>query len=313
MKLLIFLPILFAFAPLTAFAEQHTATVGDSLSLENFMQKNNIKAEKMRDGLFCTTITEGSGEALRQGEYVKIRYVGKLLNGKTFDESPVGEPFVFQIGYRQVVTAWDMALVRLKIGAKVKLYVAPQLAYGTSGIGDVIPANAPLIYEIELLEKLNHAQYDAHMRALEDKERAAFDERMKGQFETDKQIINDYALMHRLKVNRSSTGLSYIVTKQGTGELPKIGSQLTVHYEGMLVNDKIFDSTTNREPFSFTLGEGRTIAGWEEGLRYFAKGTEGFLLIPSKLGYGATPLDDGKILIPSNSVLIFKIQMIDVK
>ena len=97
MKLLIFLPILFAFAPLTAFAEQHTATVGDSLSLENFMQKNNIKAEKMRDGLFCTTITEGSGDALRQGEYVKIRYVGKLLNGKTFDESPVGEPFVFPL------------------------------------------------------------------------------------------------------------------------------------------------------------------------------------------------------------------------
>jgi FKBP-type peptidyl-prolyl cis-trans isomerase FkpA len=60
------------------------------------------------------------------------------------------------------------------------------------------------------------------------------------------------------------------------------------------------------------LGTKKVIAGWEEGLKYFNKGSEGYLLIPSKLGYGATPLDDGKTIVPSNSVLIFKIQVIDV-
>ena len=64
------------------------------------------------------------------------------------------------------------------------------------------------------------------------------------------------------------------------------------------------------DPFTFKLGEGKTFLGLEEGLKQFSEGSEGYVLIPSKFGYGANSFDDGKIVIAGNSVLIFKIQVL---
>ena len=129
----------------------------------------------------------------------------------------------------------------------------------------------------------------------------------------DQRLIADYALIHRLKVKRTASGVSYVITKEGKGERAKTGSKLTLNYDGMLLNDRVFDSTKDREPFTFTLGEGRTILGLEEGLQQFSEGCEGYLLIPSKFGYGSNPFDDGKIVMGGNSVLVFKIHVLSVK
>ena len=79
----------------------------DSLSIEGFLSTKNIKAEKMLEGIFFTVTTEGAGEMPRQGDFVKIRYVGKMLNGKVFDQSPDAEPYVFQLGNGQVIKGWN--------------------------------------------------------------------------------------------------------------------------------------------------------------------------------------------------------------
>ena len=76
----------------------NNTNLSDSLNLENFLTSKNIKAEKTREGIFFTVDTEGSGAMPRQGDYVKLTYVGKLLDGKTFDESPKNDAFVFQVG-----------------------------------------------------------------------------------------------------------------------------------------------------------------------------------------------------------------------
>ncbi len=286
---------------------------GDSLTLDNYLTSKRIKAERTREGLFFTVHTEGVGKELQQGDYVKIRYVGKLLSGKVFDESPKNEPFAFQIGKQQVIEGWDIALQKIRVGSKVTLYVPAKFGYGVAGIGDIIAPNTPLVYEIELLEVLTAPQYEAHLRSVENTEKRVFMSQIAEQLLVDQRLIADYALMHRLKVKRTVSGISYVITKEGKGENAKSGSKITLNYDGMGLNDRVFDTTKDREPFPFTLGEGRTILGWEEGLQQFSEGSEGYLLIPSKFGYGSKPLDDGKIMIGGNSVLVFKIQVLSIK
>jgi FKBP-type peptidyl-prolyl cis-trans isomerase len=286
----------------------------DSLTIENYLSSKNIKAEKTKEGIYYTIENDGNGAQPKQGDYVKMKYTGKLLEGKMFDESPKDEPFVFQVGYRQVIQGWDLIIPKLKVGTKATLYIPSDFAYGNTGIGDVIPPNTPLIFEVDLQSVLTSQDYDSHMRQLEDRERLAFQKQSEEQFVKDKKLIQEYAIAHKLKMSRTEKGVSYLITKQGKGNSAKEGNRLTVQYDGFLLDDKNFDSTKDKQPFSFTLGEGKAIEGWEVALKYFNKGSEGYLMIPSKLAYGATPIEDSsKTLIPPNSVLIFKVQVLDIQ
>lgn len=290
------------------------AATTDTLSIEYYLETNKIEAQKTKEGIHIALQTEGNGANPRNGDYVKLRYTGKLLNGKVFDASPEGEPFVFQVGYRQVVMGWDLAMTRLKVGTKATIFVPALLAYGSSGVGESIPPDAPLMYEVEILSIMTTADYDAYMRELENKERQFFEQKMAKQFEEDKKAIQKYIVENNLKgAQRTTSGVSYVITKQGKGALPKKNNEITLHYEGTLLNGNAFDNTKDKKPFVFTLGAGKVIAGLEEGLSMFPKGSEGYLLIPSKLGYGATPIQDEKVDIPAHSVLVFKVQVVDIK
>src|SRR6185503_12845118 len=82
------------------------------------------------------------------------------------------------------------------------------------------------------------------------------------------------------------SGLTYLITKRGTGPQPKTGDTVVIHYTGMLTNGVKFDSSRDGKPFSFKLGIGQVIKGWDEGVAKLRVGDHAILVIPSKLGYG---------------------------
>ncbi|OGE33554.1 peptidylprolyl isomerase [Candidatus Daviesbacteria bacterium RIFCSPLOWO2_02_FULL_41_8] len=98
-------------------------------------------------------IKEGTGSAVKSGDIITIHYSGTLLNGTKFDSSyDRGQPFQTQIGVGQVIKGWDQGLIGMKVGGKRKLTIPPDLAYGERGAGAVIPPNATLIFDLELLD-----------------------------------------------------------------------------------------------------------------------------------------------------------------
>ena len=106
------------------------------------------------------------------------------------------------------------------------------------------------------------------------------------------------------------SGLTYLITKKGTGRQPKTGDTVVIHYTGMLTNGVKFDSSRDGKPFSFKLGVGQVIKGWDEGVAKLRVGDHAILVIPSKLGYGAKGAGD---VIPPDANLIFVVEVVDVK
>ena len=95
----------------------------------------------------------GEGVEIINHTKVKVHYIGKLTDGKEFDNSyKRGEPIKFQIGTRQVIQGWEIGLLGMKIGGKRTILIPPDMAYGNNGVKDLIPPNSSLIFDIEIVD-----------------------------------------------------------------------------------------------------------------------------------------------------------------
>jgi FKBP-type peptidyl-prolyl cis-trans isomerase FkpA len=103
-------------------------------------------------GLIIEELSIGSGEDARAGQTVSVHYTGWLTNGTKFDSSKDrNEPFEFPLAARWVIAGWDEGVQGMKVGGVRKLTIPPELGYGARGAGGVIPPNATLVFEVELL------------------------------------------------------------------------------------------------------------------------------------------------------------------
>jgi peptidylprolyl isomerase len=133
-----------------------TAVVGLSLlpSSVDSQEKKEPKVVTTGSGLQYEEIKEGTGQAAKAGDTVVVHYTGTLKsNGKKFDSSlDRNEPFEFKLGAGMVIKGWDEGVQGIKVGGKRKLIIPAKLAYGERGAGNVIPPNADLVFEVELLK-----------------------------------------------------------------------------------------------------------------------------------------------------------------
>lgn len=122
--------------------------------VQSIIKKRWPNAIKTPSGLMYVVTKKGSGDATpKKGAIVTANYTGRLLNGTKFDSSiDRGRPFKFPVGMHRVIKGWDEAFMGMKKGEKRTLIIPPQLAYGSRGAGNVIPPDATLVFDVELLD-----------------------------------------------------------------------------------------------------------------------------------------------------------------
>jgi FKBP-type peptidyl-prolyl cis-trans isomerase len=104
-------------------------------------------------GLKIEELVVGTGTTAQAGNTVSVHYTGWLTDGTKFDSSrDRGQPFSFKLGAGQVIPGWDQGVAGMQVGGRRRLTIAPELAYGKAGYPPVIPANATLVFEVELLD-----------------------------------------------------------------------------------------------------------------------------------------------------------------
>ena len=125
-----------------------------SVGLQTHAQdKTKIKEKKVGDAVLkYEDLKEGDGGEAKKGDVVDVHYTGWLTDGKKFDSSVGKQPFSFNLGEGRVIKGWDEGVAGMKVGGKRKLTIPPELGYGARGAGNVIPANATLVFEVELLK-----------------------------------------------------------------------------------------------------------------------------------------------------------------
>ncbi len=240
----------------------------------------------------------GNVQYVELNDYVTARlytynFKDSLLGSQEVKDSPIA-PATSAIDVRDVVpylAVGDSAICFIKTDTLAKYSGRPLPAF--------LPAGTDLKHIIRIVKAKKPAEYEREKG-----------QDGKAQRDADQKIITDYANANNLKTIVTPSGLHYIITKQGTGAKPVQGRDVTVHYRGTLLSGKEFDSSYGRnQPFSFPLGKGQVIKGWDEGIALLNGGSKATLLIPSDLAYGSHGAGAD---ISANAVLKFEVELIDV-
>ncbi|UTC67434.1 MULTISPECIES: peptidylprolyl isomerase [unclassified Treponema] len=121
--------------------------------MEDLIKTKYPPAKKDEDGVYSFIVKEGKGEKPKTGQTLTMKYKGSLLaNGKVFDDSDMHKPLEFPVGTGRVIPGFDSQSAKMSLGEKRIIIIPPSLAYGEAGAGGVIPPNAYLVFELELLK-----------------------------------------------------------------------------------------------------------------------------------------------------------------
>lgn len=182
------------------------------------------------------------------GDGVKVHYIGTLEDGTEFDNSySRNKPIAFELGAGRVIRGWDEGIALMHVGDKATFRIPAELGYGDRAVGP-IPANATLLFDVELVDVLRPVPYDT---------------------------------THKVLVTTES-GLKFYLIEKGPGRQAVAGDRATVHYTGYLPDGSIFDSSITRDQvFKFVIGMGKVIPGWDEGVALMHVGDKARLEIPT--------------------------------
>ncbi|HHP7240156.1 MAG TPA: FKBP-type peptidyl-prolyl cis-trans isomerase [Cyclobacteriaceae bacterium] len=267
-----------------------------------------------KSGLKVQMINDVDSEKPEDGQIMTLNMTYRDAEGKEmFNTTDRGEPVPIQY----VDSVWKNsgifyeAMSLLTIGDSISFSLNAEEFFKNTfkvEVPDTIDKDTDISFNIGLVDAMSRNQYAEYRNKLYTERREKiFAEKLV----EDGAAIDQFLEDNDIEAIKTESGLRYIITEEGDGPKPEEGQTVVVHYNGELLDGTKFDSSyDNGKPFSFVLGQGRVIKGWDEGIALLNKGDKATLFVPSPLGYGGRQA--GEVIKPY-SILKFDVELIDIK
>ncbi len=274
--------------------------------LKVYLTNNNITTQPLESGLFYIEEKKGSGPLPKLGDVLKVHFTVSMLDGFPLFSTYDKEPMDIEFGQQFDTEGFDEALAYLQKGTKAKLIVPSHLAFDSIGRNQMIPPYTTMLYNVELVNIRSKAEVE---RELEASRKAEEQKAQKSRLE-EQSSINNFLKKNNITIDPRPSGMYYLETEKGTGKPAIAGKTVKVHYTLYNIEGKLLQSSKEmNQPFSFVVGQGQVIQGWDEGLLLMNEGGKARFILPSSLAYGGTARGND---IPAYSPLVFDVELLEV-
>lgn len=277
-------------------------------------QQNGEEFQSTDSGLQYKYINKGEGEKAEMGKILSINMSYKTEDDSVlFNTAEQGAPVLIQIDTTTTGMIYE-GFAMLQGGDSVEFKVPAQDVFVETFKAQIPPfidSASMITFNVGVDKIMSEEDFQTFQMEEMKKQREAMIAQQSEQMGADSTKIEEYLKKNNIDANTTESGVRYIITKKGKGVQPSPGDSVVVHYRGKLLDGTQFDSSYDRdEPFTFPLGQGMVIPGWDEAIAHLNEGSKATLYIPSPLAYG--PQGAGNVIEP-NSVLIFDVELLDVK
>lgn len=272
------------------------------------------------NGTVVTYLKKGTGSLPVDSLVSMFRIKYTTEDGKVMMDAD--EPMPIKVDPKNTANQGELLqiMTQMKIGDSVKFdLVASELFQKTfnAPLPDSISGDSKIKFLVAYNDQLTEDEY---FKMVAKKSEAASAKQMA----VDNALLDAYLSENNIDAISTESGLRYVITEEGKGVKPAQGETVSVNYAGRVLSGEYFDTSIESvakeqgilqpgrpyKPFSFQLGQGRVIKGWDEGIALLNEGTKATLYIPSPLGYG--PRGSGPIIKP-NDILIFDVELVEIK
>jgi len=268
--------------------------------------------KKTPGGLEYKIVKDEKGATANVGDYVELNMVARYKEGKMdtvlFDSWEMNNHTPMQFAVPAPAFKGDISEGFVKLSAGDSAIIKVPVDSLSKQAGVRLPAfmknGGKVWYYVKMIKVMNKEEMQKKQEA------HTSEQNMK-----DDQTLQQYFTENKITPSKTTSGLYYVISKKGTGENAKPGQKVTVNYTGKTLDGKSFDSNVDAafghvQPFSFVLGRGEVIPGWDEGVALLNKGSKAMLYIPSGLAYGEHSPSAG---IPADAILMFDIEVVKIE
>ncbi|MGB3585375.1 MAG: FKBP-type peptidyl-prolyl cis-trans isomerase [Tunicatimonas sp.] len=288
------------------------ACIGVLLGFSACSQTGEDGYETTSSGLKIKYLSEGEGTEPDSGDFI-LMYMKYLKDDSLlFPPEGMTDPIPVQFVSDTANLVFE-AFGMLKKGDSTHFQVSAEELFVKTFQAQIPPgieAEAPITFQIGVEDVMSPEDFQAYQMEQMRKQQEDMMAQQTEQLSADSLIINDYLAENSIDAQTTDSGLRYVITEEGSGVQPSVGDSVFVHYRGKFLDGTEFDASYDRgDPLGFALGQSQLIQGWHEGIALLNKGAKATLYVPSSLAYG--PQSTGPIA--PNSVLIFDVELVDVK
>ncbi len=299
MNRIILIPVVLGMAIVSACSASKTAKA---------KSKKEVAFKKTESGIEYKMLHDVEGTNAKEGDYVEL-HIRTLYNNDSLifnsREQNGGNPVKFPLSAPRFHGDLAEAIMMMSPGdSMIAVVTVDSLKAASQRTQPWMQPGGKIFYALTLLSAKTQAEVN--------KER---DASITVQMDKDDAILQKYFADNNIKAQKHSNGMYYVITKPGTGEKIKEGQKAFMNYSGRTLDGNVFDSNLDPkfnhvEPLSFPVGRSHVIRGWDEGVTLLNKGAKATFYIPSPLAYGPNSPTPA---IPANSILIFDVELMDIR